>query len=383
MLALYQTVITLLILLVFFNLQNNLRSIRKPPAEGPLPPELPPVSILVPARNEERNIERCVSSLLAQDYPAKEVIVLDDDSSDRTASIVEEMAARDRTLSLVRGKPLPPGWIGKNYACHQLSQLAHGEWLLFTDADTVHASNSVSASLRAAIEEEVDFLSLIPHIVTLSFWEKVLLPVIPFGLLAFWPLALMNSIPHPRAAMALGPFMLVKREAYIRAGGYEAIRDNIVDDIALAREVKRAGGRVAIMDGTDLVSVRFYRSFREIWYGLSKSIFGALDYSFTTAALYFIAGWCLFIYPYFQVFQSLTFKEFHFLSFWVPSFQIALAWIMHYKVARRFRLSSFTPLFSGLTVALTLFMIVNSVRCSLTGKGLAWKGRYYNVGVRR
>ncbi len=383
MLAIYQAVTTLLILLVFFNLQNNLRSIRKPSTEGPLPPELPLVSILVPARNEERNIESCVSSLLAQDYPAKEVIVLDDDSSDRTASIVEAMAARDRSLTLVRGKPLPPGWIGKNYACHQLSQAARGEWLLFTDADTVHSPQSVSASLRAAVEEDLDFLSLIPHIITISFWEKVILPVIPFGLLGFWPLGLMNSIPHPRAAMALGPFMLVRRKTYLRAGGYEAIRDNIVDDVALAREVKRTGGRVAIMDGTDLVSVRFYRNFREIWGGLSKSIFGALDYSLTTATLYFIAGWCLFIYPYFQVFQGLAFREFHFLSFWVPSFQIALAWIMHYRVARRFKLSPLTPLFSGLALALTLLMIVNSVRCSLTGKGLAWKGRYYNVEVRR
>ncbi len=383
MLALYQTIITVLILFVFLNLFNNLRLIRKPPAEGPLPIAPPLVSILVPARNEERNIERCVTSLLAQDYPAKEIIVLDDDSSDRTASIVEAIAAGNEPVALVRGKSLPPGWIGKNYACHQLSQLAHGEWLLFTDADTVHSPCSVSASLRAAIEEELDFLSLIPRIITLSFWEKVLLPVIPFGLMSFWPLGLMNSIPHPRVVMAIGPFMLVRKKAYLKAGGYEAIRDNIVDDIALAREVKRAGGRVALMDGTDLVSVRFYCNFWEIWNGLSKSIFGALDYSLTTAAFYLIAGWCLFVYPYFQVFQSLALWEFHFLTFWVPIFHIALAWIMHYKVARRFKLSPLTPVFSGLTVALTLLMIINSVRCSLIGRGLAWKGRYYNVGVRR
>ncbi len=383
MLTLYQTITTVCILLVFLNLLNNLRLLRKPPLEGPLPPNLPKVSVLVPARNEERNIEKCVSSLLAQDYPAKEIIVLDDNSTDRTAMIVEAIAARSRDLKLIRGKPLPPGWIGKNYACYQLAEAAQGEWFLFTDADTVHSPFSVSASLKAALEEKADFLSLIPHIETVSFWEKVLLPVIPFGLLCFWPLGLMNSIPYYRAVMALGPFMMVRREVYRRAGGYEAIRNNIVDDIALAREVKKAGGRVTIMDGTDLVSVRFYRNFREIWDGLSKSIFGALDYSLTTAALYIIAGWSLFIYPYLLVFQSLAFREFHLLSFWVPSFHIALAWLMYYKVARRFKLSPFTPVFSALTVALTLLMIINSVRCSFLGKGLAWKGRYYNVGVRR
>ena len=383
MLALYQTVVTFLIFAVFLNLLNNLRLLRKPPAEGPLPPDLPMVSVLVPARNEERNIGNCVSSLLAQDYPSKEIIVLDDDSSDQTASIVEAMAAENQGLTLVKGKPLPPGWIGKNYACHQLAQLAHGEWFLFTDADTIHSPCSISASLRGAIQEEADFLSLIPHIVTGSFWEKVLLPVIPFGLLGFWPISLMNSLPYPRVAMALGPFMLVKKEAYLKAGGYEAIHDNIVDDIALAREVKRAGGRIALMDGTDLVSVRFYRNFREIWDGLSKSIFGALDYSLFTAALYIAVGWSLFIYPYFLVFQSVAFREFHFLTFWVPSFQIALAWLMHYKVARRFKLSRLVPFLSFLTIGLTLLMIINSVRCSLIGKGLAWKGRYYNVGVRR
>lgn len=383
MLALYQTVITVCILLVFLNFLNNLRLIRKPPAGGLLPSYLPMVSVLVPARNEERNIENCVSSLLAQDYPAREIIVLDDDSSDRTALIVEAMAARTPGLALIKGKPLPPGWIGKNYACYQLAEAAQGEWLLFTDADTVHSPHSISSSLRAAVADGIDFLSLIPRIVCVSFWEKVLLPVIPFGLLGFWPLGFMNSIPHPRAAMAIGPFMLVRREAYRKAGGYEAIRDNIVDDIALAREIKKTGGRVAIMDGTDLVSVRFYHNFWEIWNGLSKSIFGALDYSLTTAALYIIAGWSLFIYPYLLVFQSLALREFQFLTFWVPSLQIALALIMHYKVARRFKLSMLSPVFHVLTITLTLLMIINSVRCSLIGRGVAWKGRYYNVEVRR
>jgi hypothetical protein len=137
------------------------------------------------------------------------------------------------------------------------------------------------------------------------------------------------------------------------------------------------------MDGTDLVSVRFYRNFWEIWNGLSKSIFGALDYSLFTAALYIAVGWSLFIYPYFLVFQSVAFREFNLLTFWVPSFQIGLAWLMHYKVAKRFKLSRLVPFFSFLTIGLTLLMIINSVRCSLIGKGLAWKGRYYNVGVRR
>ena len=383
MLFWYQAAVTLLLSLLLLNLVNNLRLLKKPPLEGPLPEPLPQVSILVPARNEERNIGPCLASLLKQDYPRLEVFVLDDNSSDGTAALVEEMASRDGRVALLRGKPLPPGWHGKAYACHQLGQAAKGEWLLFTDADTVHQPHSVSAAIRAAFQDGLDLLSLMPRIIALSFWEKILLPVIPFGILVFMPLGMMNSRPDPRLAMAIGPFILVKRSAYRRAGGHQAIRDDIVDDIAIAREVKRAGGRIALMDGTDVVAVRFYRNLREIWQGISKSAFAAMGNSLRIMFLVLVVAWCLFVQPYYIVFQSIKAREFLPLTFWLPSLHILMAWIMHYRIARRFKFPRMTTLFTGVMVLGALLMVLNSARWTLLGRGVQWKGRYYDFRVRR
>jgi len=128
--------------------------------------------ILVPARNEERNTGRCLQSLLTQDYPLLEVLVLDDGSTDATPGIVAEMAQADPRLRLVRGRALPQGWMGKNYACHQLAQLAQGEWLLFTDADTHHRPGVLEWAIEAAQQNQADLVSLVPHVVTHSLGEE-------------------------------------------------------------------------------------------------------------------------------------------------------------------------------------------------------------------
>lgn len=382
MLFYYQAAVTLLLSLLLLNLVNNLRLLKKPPLEEPLPHPAPRVSVLVPARNEERNIGLCVGSLMRQDYPDMEVFVLDDNSTDETAAIVKGMAGGGK-LTLLRGRPLPPGWHGKAYACHQLSLAAGGEWLLFTDADTIHQPQSVSSAIKAALREGVDLVSFLPRIITVSFWEKVILPIIPFGILAFLPLGMMNSRPDPRLAVAIGPFILVKRDVYRRAGGHQAIRDDIVDDIALARQVKKTGGRVMLMDGTEVVAVRFYRSLGEIWQGISKSAFAAMGNSLRIMALFVLLGWCLFVHPYYLVFQSLRCHEFLPLTFWLPSLHIVIAWFMHYRIARRFNFSLVAIIFNVVMVLAALLMVLNSARCTLLGKGVLWKGRYYDFRARR
>ena len=144
---------------------------------------------------------------------------------------------------------MPAGWHGKAWARHQLSQIAQGEWLLFTDADTRHRPHSVAAAQHCARQERADLLSLIPHMVIGSFWERVMMSLIPFAFAGVIPLPLLTRIRSPFLAGALGPFMLFCRSTYTRLGGHDSIRDDIVEDVFLARQVKRAGGRIAMADG--------------------------------------------------------------------------------------------------------------------------------------
>ncbi|HDN79382.1 MAG: glycosyl hydrolase [Chloroflexi bacterium] len=377
MLFYYQAAVTIFLSLLLLNLVNNLRLLKKPSLDGELPSPAPKVSVLIPARDEERNIGSCLSSLLNQHYPDMEVLVLDDHSSDGTGEIVARMAASDSRLRFLRGKPLPPGWHGKAFACYQLAQAAGGDWYLFVDADTFHSPLSVLAAIKSAIQEGADLLSFFPHIVAKTFWEKIILPIIPFGVLSFLPLRMMATSPDPRIAMALGPYMVFRRDFYWQIGGHRAVRDNIVDDVGLAREVKEAGGRVVLMDGSDIVSVRFYRGLREIWQGLTKSTFAALDNSLRLAGAFLVIGACLFIVPYWFVFRSLRAQELTLLSFWLPSLHIIMISMMYYKVVRRFSLPMLAVFLNLITIAVVLLIIINSVRCTLFGKGVVWKGRYY------
>jgi len=378
MLLHYQYALTLVLLVIFLNTLNNLRLLRSPePPERWADPPL--VSVLVPARNEERNIERCVRSLLAQDYPRLEVLVLDDDSDDHTAAIVEELARGDDRLRLLRGRPLPPNWHGKAYACYQLARAARGEWLLFTDADTEHAPHCVSATVWMAQQTGADLLSLFPEFVAGTWGERLMLPIIPFALLAGLPLPFVHRLRPPRAAIALGPFMLFSRHGYWRCGGHAAVRANIVDDLGLARQVKAVGGRLLLADGVDLVRARMYHGFRELWRGISKSTFAALHYSWTALAAALLSGGAAFLGPF--AFLTLGLWRGEMSRAWVglPLLQVVLIWATSLAVARRFRMSQSMAFLRPLTMALTLIIALHSACSVRWGQGTVWKGRCYRA----
>ena len=373
----YQVGLTAVLVLILLNVLHNLHVLRKPPTEGPLPDPLPYVSVLIPARNEGRNIARCLGSLLRQDYPHLEIVVLDDSSTDQTAAIVERLAEAHPCLRLIRGRPLPLGWHGKAYACHQLAQAAKGDWLLFTDADTVHSSHSVSSTLRAALQERADLLSLLPYCITETFWEKVALPLISFFFLSYLPIGLIAKSKDPLISAALGPFMLFRRDFYLRIGGHEAVRQNIVEDMGLGRIVKKAGGRLVLMDGTDVMGVRFYRGWREIWQGISKSAFAALDYSLPPLLGLVVFNFAAFIAPYGFLARSLWWGGITLTQCWLPLAQIMIAWAIRLLLARRFRMSYAVAFLHPLTILIGVLISLNSVRWTLTGHGVLWKGRCY------
>jgi chlorobactene glucosyltransferase len=374
----YQVALLVILVLVALNLAMNLRMLRRAAPRGKGPSCFRPVSVLVPARNEARNIRRCLRSLLAQDYPLLEVLVLDDDSTDATADIVAEMIQEDPRLRLVRGQTLPQGWMGKNFACHQLAQLARGDWLLFTDADTHHHSDALAWAIEAAQQNRADLLSLIPRTVTHTLGEKLILPMIPFGLLGCFPLALGRRLRMPSLAMALGPFMLFRREAYHRIGGHQAVQGEIAEDVVLARQVRRASGQVVLVDGSEQVDVHFYRGFWESWHGLAKSAFAALEYRLLPTLLMVSFYGFLFLWPVFLLLAGLLEGRMGDPSARLALFMVFLNSGLWYTVASRFRLPRSIAILYPLTILITILITLDSVRLAVFG-GIGWKERVYHL----
>ena len=199
----YNIIITVVLMAILMNLLNNLSILKTLKKGKTILKEPPPVSVLVPARNESGNIEKCIISLLNQDYPNFEIIVLDDNSLDDTFLKLQKIKEKYPHLNIYSNEVLLEGWTGKNFACHTLSRYANGDWLLFTDADTVHSRDSISSSVEAIIEEKAELLSLMPDLVMKTVSEKLFMPLVHFALLSFLPLGIMNSFKDPRAVIAL------------------------------------------------------------------------------------------------------------------------------------------------------------------------------------
>jgi len=235
------------------------------------------VSVIVPAKDEEENIRVAIETILAQHYRNLEVIVVDDRSRDRTAEIVREVAAGDARVRLVQVTELPEGWFGKPHAMQVAAREARGQWLLFVDADCRQAPHSVQTSVDFLAREQGDMLSLWPVLEMHGFWENAVQPVAGSVLVAWFRPAWVNNPKH-WAAFANGQYILLRRTAFDAVGGYEAVRTEIVEDIALARLVKRSGHRLLNAVGKDLSTTRMYttlpqmaKGWRRIYYGAFKS----------------------------------------------------------------------------------------------------------------
>ncbi|MHB8106894.1 MAG: glycosyltransferase [Candidatus Cryosericum sp.] len=236
-------------------------------------PRVPRVSVLVPARNEERSIERCVRSLLAQDYPNFDVLVLDDGSTDGTGEILNRIAAGDVRLSVLDGHPLPSGWLGKHWACQQLLEHADGEYVLYVDADTWHDPAAVGNGVSAMLVGDLDLLSAIPHEVTGTFGELLTVPMAVWSFFALLPMWLAFHTKTPLLASAIGQYMMFRTSSLKEIGGFERIRSNVIDDLSLARLVKASSMRWRVVDGTARSSCRMYHGLNECLQGFSRNLY--------------------------------------------------------------------------------------------------------------
>lgn len=230
-----------------------------------------PVSVLIPARNEEGSIGGALQSVLQSRGVALEVIVLDDQSEDRTAAVVRTFERQDARVRLLRGRPLRPGWCGKQYACWQLARAAGCDTLVFLDADVRVTPDSLARSVRLLRDSRVALLSGFPRQLTGTLFERLLIPLIHFVLLGFLPIGRMRRTTLPQYAAGCGQFFITRREAYFRAGGHWAVRASLHDGVTLPRAYRLAGLRTDLFDASDIAVCRMYTSARAVWRGLSKN----------------------------------------------------------------------------------------------------------------
>jgi chlorobactene glucosyltransferase len=261
------------------------------------PPSPPYVSVLIPARDEADVIAYTVKSLLAQQYPAFEIILLDDNSTDGTGEIARAAAGGDSRLHVIAGQPLLPGWLGKNWACHQLAGAARGEILLFTDADVNWKPGALSALIHHLTRTSADLLTAWSTQTTITWGERLIVPLIALVILGYLPAFLVHWTPFPALAAANGQCLAFRRKAYDRIGGHISARSRIVEDIVLARRIKAAGLRLRMADGAGLITCRMYRSWRGVRDGFAKNIIAGYGGRAIFLLLATAFHWLIFLVP--------------------------------------------------------------------------------------
>lgn len=240
------------------------------------PSRYPRVSVLIPARDEAVNLPGVLAAWERVDYPDWELVVLDDHSTDETPRLLEAATATNPHLRVLRGRDLPGGWLGKNWACQQLSEAATGELLLFADADVTPSPQALAASVALLEREQADALSGFGHQDTSHWSSRAVVPlVMEIPLAGFLPMRLAVSRPEPSLAAAVGQWFLFRSDAYQRIGGHAAVRGHVVEDVSLATLVKRSGMRLVPALAHDVLRVAMYRDFAELWRGFSKNISNA------------------------------------------------------------------------------------------------------------
>lgn len=363
---------------LLINLMLNLRALHRLGSEAhKMLESYPVISVLVPARNEERDIVPCIQSLQKQNYPAYEILVLDDNSTDRTAEKVAEIAATDPRVRLLRGEPLPRGWAGKPHACHQLAAAARGEWLLFTDADTLHAPDTLISALTYAQTHQLSLVSGFPFQKTSSFSQRVVIPAMWSIVVTCIPLWWVQGARRPKAGLVIGQFIFVKAADYHEVGGHEAVKGRIIEDVWLGLTFVRHGKRLATVDLNDLVTCRMYEGVGDLWEGFSKWTYSLTAFMSWLFAFILVGAVALFVAPFAMMASH--------ISPWLPNsswitiivLQVALILLMRILIDRRFDY----PRRYFVSYPLGVFFLLasgvwGSVR-AITRRGVSWKDRTY------
>ena len=373
---LYQIIIAAGLLVFLINLVLNLRSLKVTRRDAKVTQPAPLISVLVPARDEENNIRACLESLRQQDYPNFEILVLDDNSVDGTAAIISRMAAIDSRIQLITGGPLPHDWAGKPFACYQLAQQARGDWLLFVDADTVHAPHMLRSVLDIALKQKVSLLSGFPRQLAGSLPQKIAVPLIYFIIMSWAPLWLIHRLKF-RPSVAIGQFMLFPRDEYWRIGGHKIVQSRVLDDIWMGIEVSRRKGRHVAIDLSPVVSCNMYPTVGSMWNGLVRCIYSVTAISPIMLLFLMPLAWLFYIGPFYWLWNGFFMSHAPFVWRCLVVFQVLLLLFMRWLVDNRFKEPSVSAWLHLLGIGYVFVVAVYSFARWVVGAGVTWKERTY------
>ena len=344
--------------------------------------EKPKVSICIPARNEASVIERCVTSALKQNYPNFEVLVLDDQSTDGTGEILAKLSGIINNLIHIKGKEKPNEWLGKPWACHQLSEAASGEILIFIDADVWLDEDAIPKAVSEL--SDVDAITVWPEQIVESFWEKQVIPLVYFALYTLLPSRYVEQAPKwlpsflrkklaPKFAAACGQFIAFNKNAYSKINGHESVKNQIIEDVELAKNIKSSGLTLKMLHGVGSVFCRMYSNDSELWNGLRKNFFVGFGKNTVLFLLMSVLHLIVFVAPIFTFVYGFQVNSVE-LLIWSS---ISLILIFSQRATLNFIFkwdiySSFTHVIG------VLWFQALGIQCltdHFTGKSVSWKGR--------
>ncbi len=346
-----------------------------PTGSGPIS-EPPLVSIILPLRNQAKTVSGCVDSLVHLDYPYKEIIAVEGHSTDGTQEILRKF--QDQII-LVEEEPLPPGWVGKNWACHLGYRNAKGELLLFTDGDSVHSHDSLNRTVNFLQTANADMVTVAPGAVLQSFWEKLLQPPIFLLIMLFVGGKWVNDDKRENA-LGNGQYMLFRREAYDKLGGHQAVRDKIVEDYTLARMMKKSGMRLRMVTAMDALGVRMYASLGEIWRGWRKNFYTvSQDHPLSRAILRLVLMFTFLVLPFIILAYGvwLVGKTPLNIYLFTGAFMSFFLWLGIIILDRDIGVSPAYALLFPLAILVYIGIGVDSTIRGALGLGFPWKGRVY------
>lgn len=322
------------------------------------------ISILIPFRNEEKNVTDCLESILSQDLDNYEIICLNDNSEDRTGEILYEFSQKYPLIKVIKGKSLPESWIGKNWACYQLAENSSGDYLVFLDADVRLKRNAISSALSKLKELDVSMLSVFPTQLMKNLSEFLIVPSMNWLLLTFLPLKFVYKFSHPSFVAANGQFIVFERNAYFSIGGHESVKNKFVEDMELARLFKKNGYRIVTLLGGDLIFARMYASFKNAINGFSKNFFPGFNTSYFKFSLFIVLIFFNYVLPFAFVLISI---DYLFIIGMIMLQKVIISIKSHQNVLINFLL---------VPIQLIFVIIVGFRSMIFTSKGkLEWKGR--------
>lgn len=344
-------------------------------------PNSPMVSVILPVRNQAGTVSECVSSLVELQFPQKEIIVVDGNSTDGTQGILKSF---DGKIKLVDEDPLPQGWVGKNWACHLGYKHATGDLLMFTDGDSIHSRDSLTRTVNFLQDTKADLVTLAPAAILRTFWEKFLQPPIFWLIMIFVGGKWVNDDKKPRWALGNGQYMLFKRDAYEKVGGHAAVRDRIAEDYALGRLTKAQGFRLRMVTASDSLGVRMYSSLPEIWRGWRKNFYSVSgNHPLFRAAYRLILLFTFLVLPFVVLGYGLYLAPASPLNIYLltGAFMAFFLWLGLAILDRSIQVSPLYALLLPFAITIYIGIGLDSTIRGALGMGFAWKGRVYGKPI--